>query len=107
MNPEGTGPTKIEQLNQLIRSYCVVILVTTFCVVFIMGAVATLRDRSQNMLIATESFLLILNTALIWWFKSRDDKVITPAVTTTTTPDGTITSTAPGAIITRPEKGTP
>lgn len=103
------GESPREQVHaSIVRSYCVLVLVTTFCAVFVMGALVALRDRSRQMLIATESFLLILNTALIWWFKSRDDKMNGTPVTMTTTPEGTTTTTTvTGAAPTRPEKGTP
>lgn len=90
--------SRIEKLNQIVRAFCVTLLVLVFCAVFVIGAIAVLRDpQKQSMLISVESFLLILNTVLIWWFKSRDEQQRRadfaapggPTNGTTKTPDST------------------
>ncbi len=75
------GDTKIEQLNQLVRSYCVIILVTALTAGYLIGV-----WRAEPV-IADSTFVGVLTFALTWWFKSRDeDKKSEPKPT----PPGTV-----------------
>jgi NADH:ubiquinone oxidoreductase subunit 3 (subunit A) len=70
MNPEG----RIEKLNQAIRAFAVVILLVAFCAAFLTPIIVTLAGKAMAPVVSTEAFLVILNTVLVWWFKSRDEQ---------------------------------
>lgn len=64
------GDSRIEQFNQAVRAVVVLALVAGLIYGFVVSKVVN-----------TESFLIIANTAFIWWFKSRDEKNATGART--------------------------
>jgi hypothetical protein len=79
--------TRVEEINQLVRAFCIFILLVTFCVAFLWGVY-----RGQPV-VSIESFVGVLTFAMTWWFKSRDEQQrrtdMQPPTTTTKTPDTT------------------
>lgn len=72
------APTpRTESFNQIVRGAVVLALVGGMIYGFVVSKV-----------VSTESFLIVANTALVWWFRSRDEaRPALPAKPTT--PGGT------------------
>ena len=62
--------TWLDQFSQAVRAYVVVVLVTTFCGVFVWGAFVS----AGAPIIGSDAFCGVLGAAVTWWFKSRDEK---------------------------------
>ena len=60
--------TKVEQMNQAVRSVCVILLTLTFCWAFLWGM------RLEKPVVSTDAFVGILAAAVTWLFKSRDEE---------------------------------
>lgn len=57
-----------DRINQLVRPYCAIILISTFCLVFMWGVYA------EKPVIGSDAFCGVMGVVLTWWFKSRDEK---------------------------------
>lgn len=65
----GNEPvTRIDQLNQLVRAYCVIILITGFVFVFILGL------WQKATIISSDTYVAVLSGITVWWFKSKDEE---------------------------------
>jgi hypothetical protein len=60
--------TKVDQVNQLVRAICVLVLLGAFVTAFLVGV---WRDKP---VVSVDGFIGILTLALTWWFKSRDEQ---------------------------------
>lgn len=63
-----TPPTRVDQVNQLVRAACLMLLVSAFVFVFVWGAL------KATPIIGSDAFLGVLSTAMVWYFKSRDEQ---------------------------------
>jgi hypothetical protein len=97
VDTDGVSGGKVEAMNASVRSLCVILLVATFCGVFILGSFR------KDPVVSTDAFVGILAAAITWLFKSRDEKQqqgsqTTVTKTTETDPSGAkreVTSTTP------------
>ncbi len=62
------GTSKLDQIDQAVRSYCVIVLVTALVAGWLVGV------WRADPVIADSTFIAVVMFALQWWFKSRDDK---------------------------------
>jgi hypothetical protein len=90
MNGTGAEPlSKVESLNQGVRAYCVIVFVTTFCLVFAIAAYFSMKTHgASTMVISSDAFAAVMGGVIAWWFKSRDDEkkgLVPPDTSTTTT----------------------
>lgn len=81
--------SRIEQINQGVRAYCVSVMVSCFCFVFVAGLFM------QKPVVSTDGFIGVMAGIVGWWFKSQDDQrrradlaAATTTTTTTTPPAG-------------------
>ena len=61
---------KAESLNQIVRGFCVVILLVSFCAAFLWGV----YQNQDKPVIDGVAFVGALTLALTWFFKSRDEQ---------------------------------
>ena len=97
IDTNGTG--RIEQMNQGVRAFCVIVLIVTFCAAFLWGV------WREKPIVSIEAFVGVLTFAMTWWFKSKDEERARAAQATTTTtttpvpgepgPIKTVTTAAP------------
>jgi hypothetical protein len=100
--PNGMN-TKTEQLNQLVRAICVVILLLPFAFIYVWAGLAAVKKGES--IPDSAAYIGILTLAITWFFKSRDEQQrksdLGPGAKTTTTdtdPSGAkreVTQTAP------------
>lgn len=64
---------RVESMNQLVRAVCVLVLLGGFVFVFVWGV---LMDK---VIVSNDAYIGVLSTALVWWFKSRDEKAVVAA----------------------------
>lgn len=57
--------SKIEQLNQLVRASCVLMLVGVFCFAFVL---ATLKGELK---LTAGEYIGVLSVAMTWWFATH------------------------------------
>lgn len=96
--------SKVESLNQMVRAYCVILFVTTFCLVFAIGTFFNIKNHgASTMVISSDAFAAVMGGVITWWFKSRDDdkKALVPPDTSTTT---TVVSKSTDPAVTAKEK---
>lgn len=60
--------TRIDQINQMMRSFCLVVLLLTFCFVFIYGVM------TKTMVVGADAFAGVLGVVITWFFKARDEQ---------------------------------
>jgi len=87
--------TKVEQFNNLIRAFCVCVLLAVFGIAFLWGVF-----HSDDKIVSSDAFMGVLGTVLTWWFKSRDEEKRDKQTTVTTPPGGATTVTTQNATVT-------
>lgn len=68
------GDSKLDQLNQAVRAYCVIFLVTIYGVAFLFGL------WRESPFVSTDAFTGVLGGVIVWWFKGRDEEKTQKAV---------------------------
>jgi hypothetical protein len=70
---------KMELFNASIRAICVIVLLAGFVFAFVWGVF------TSKLIVSSDAYIGVLTSALVWWFKSRDDQQSQKATADATT----------------------
>jgi hypothetical protein len=70
---------KMELFNASIRAICVIVLLAGFVFAIVWGVF------TSKLIVSSDAYIGVLTSALVWWFKSRDDQQSQKATADATT----------------------